>query len=371
MTKHLLTLVLLTFCMFSEIIAQDAVIQEDTTVYVITEIQPRFPGCERLDTTDAVKNQCSQASLMAFVNGNILYPIEARENGNEGMVVTSFVVEKDGFITNPKVIKDIGGGCGAEALRVLNGMNNALRGVRARWIPGQIEGKPVRTQFTLPVRFRLKEPDDFILIGYDSVYIVLDDSLQFQGGQTVLSQYVEENLNYPPSFKDSCFIGDMDMKILVNPDGVVKVLDVNDYYNLGFDFQFEAIQLGTSTFGKWNPATRKGRQVPAAYDIPVLFIPEESHCQNRVRDYEKANSLAEEGVQLIDKEEIESGITKLTEAINLFPSNANFLYMRGQAYMNSSRNAEACADFLRVKEILPLGIVNQLIPFLCAETEEK
>ena len=231
--KHLFVLIVFTFFGFQQTEAQ-----EDTTIYKVTEIQPRFPGCEGLDTTLVVINECSQASLLSFVNSNINYPLEARQNGNEGMVVTTFVVEKDGFISNPKVLKDIGGGCGEEALRVLKGMNEALTNARVKWTPGQKEGKGVRAQYTLPVRFRLQEPDDFVLIGADSVYVTLDDSLRYNGGFEALNQHINENLKYPKSFKDSCLIGDMDVKILVNPDGLVKVLDVNDYYNLGFDFQF-------------------------------------------------------------------------------------------------------------------------------------
>ena len=135
-------------------------------------------------------------------------------------------------------------------------------------------------------------------------------------------------------------------------------------------FNFEAIQAATSTYGKWTPATRTGRTVPAAYDLTIAFIPNETHCQTRVVDYSNANDLANEGSQLFNENQIEAGITKLTEAINLFPGNANFLYMRGQAYMNSERNAEACADFTKVKEILSIDIVNQLLPLLCKEVEE-
>ena len=86
--------------------------QNDTTIYKIVEEAPRFPGCESLDTTIAYKNQCAQRSLLLFVNQNIRYPIEAREQNIQGTVVVSFVVEKDGFISNPILLKDLQGGCG-------------------------------------------------------------------------------------------------------------------------------------------------------------------------------------------------------------------------------------------------------------------
>jgi protein TonB len=82
----------------------------------------------------------------------VKYPAIARENGIQGRVVVQFVVEKDGKITDANVVRDIGAGCGEEALRVVNSMN----GMNQRWTPGKQRGKPVRVQFTLPVSFKLQ-----------------------------------------------------------------------------------------------------------------------------------------------------------------------------------------------------------------------
>ncbi len=63
-------------------------------------------------------------------------------------VYVTFVVEKDGSISNPKLLRDIGFGCGAEAIRVVKAM--------PKWNPGKQRGKPVRVQFNLPVSFSLR-----------------------------------------------------------------------------------------------------------------------------------------------------------------------------------------------------------------------
>lgn len=86
--------------------------------------------------------------MLKFIYDNIQYPGIARENGVEGTVVVQFVVEKDGSITDVKVIRDIGAGCGAEAMRVVNKM--------PKWNPGKQRGRPVRVQFNLPVKFKLE-----------------------------------------------------------------------------------------------------------------------------------------------------------------------------------------------------------------------
>ena len=75
---------------------------------------------------------------MQYLAENVRYPSLAAENGIQGSVVVQFVVEKDGSITNAKLIRDIGGGCGEEALRLVTSMNDGYK-----WTPGKQRGKPV------------------------------------------------------------------------------------------------------------------------------------------------------------------------------------------------------------------------------------
>jgi len=102
-------------------------------IFVFVEEFPSYPGGDE--------------ALYAFLGKNIQYPDLARETGITGTVVVKFVVEKDGSITRASILREIGGGCGKEALRVVNSM--------PKWKPGKQSGKPVRTEFTLPVQFEL------------------------------------------------------------------------------------------------------------------------------------------------------------------------------------------------------------------------
>lgn len=106
----------------------------EETVWVAVEEDPEFPG--GLD------------ALSQYLADNIQYPALARENGITGKVFVTFVVEKDGRVGQIKILRDIGGGCGAEAVRVVKAM--------PKWKPGKQSGKPVRTQFNLPVSFNLR-----------------------------------------------------------------------------------------------------------------------------------------------------------------------------------------------------------------------
>jgi protein TonB len=120
-------------------------------IFKVVEQMPRFPGCEDLGSEEE-KKQCAQKKLLEYIYANIKYPPIARENGVEGMVVVKFVVDKDGSISDPQVVRDIGAGCGDEALRVVKSMNKE----NIKWIPGKQRGRPVRVQFNLPVKFQLQ-----------------------------------------------------------------------------------------------------------------------------------------------------------------------------------------------------------------------
>ena len=108
--------------------------EEETQIFTVVEKDPEFPG--------------GMEALYKYLQQNIKYPQLARDNNITGRVYVTFVVERDGSIANPRVLKDIGGGCGAEAIRVVKSM--------PKWNPGKQSGKAVRVQFNLPVNFNLQ-----------------------------------------------------------------------------------------------------------------------------------------------------------------------------------------------------------------------
>lgn len=120
-------------------------------IFQVVEQMPRFPGCDDAGT-DAEKDACAGKKLLEYIYKNIKYPTIARENGVEGTAVISFVVEKDGSITDAKLLRDPGAGTGDEALRVVEKMNELPN----KWTPGKQRNEAVRVQFNLPVKFRLE-----------------------------------------------------------------------------------------------------------------------------------------------------------------------------------------------------------------------
>ena len=106
---------------------------EDDTPFQVVEDQPEFPG--------------GTAALMEYLRKNIKYPSICRENNIQGKVIVTFIVNKDGSIVEPEVIKAVNPSLDKEALRVISGMPN--------WKPGMQRGKAVRVRYSVPVNFRL------------------------------------------------------------------------------------------------------------------------------------------------------------------------------------------------------------------------
>ena len=99
----------------------------------VVEQMPEYPGGPK--------------ALMEFLNNNVQYPAEAEKAGIQGRVIATFVVEKDGSISNAKVVKSVDPLLDAEALRVIGAMPN--------WKPGMQNGKVVRVKYTVPLSFHL------------------------------------------------------------------------------------------------------------------------------------------------------------------------------------------------------------------------
>ena len=116
-----------------EVIADEKPKEEETRVFDVVEQMPSFPG--------------GPQALMEYLSKNIKYPVIAEENGVQGRVVVTFVVERDGSITDVKVVKSVDPSLDKEAQRVVKAMPH--------WIPGKQNGAAVRVKYTVPVTFRL------------------------------------------------------------------------------------------------------------------------------------------------------------------------------------------------------------------------
>lgn len=113
---------------------KEVVEEEYVKPFTVVEQMPEFPGGDQ--------------NMMKFLHDNTRYPQMAKESGIAGTVYVTFVVNKNGQISDVKVLRGIGGGCDEEALRVVRSMPS--------WIPGRQNGKSVPVQFNLPIKFILQ-----------------------------------------------------------------------------------------------------------------------------------------------------------------------------------------------------------------------
>jgi protein TonB len=108
--------------------------EDDSPVFFIVEEMPEFPGGEM--------------ALRQFIANAIKYPVIAQENGIQGKVYVSFVVGKDGQVSDAKVLRGVDPSLDKEAIRVVNSL--------PRWKPGKQQGKAVRVSFSVPISFVLQ-----------------------------------------------------------------------------------------------------------------------------------------------------------------------------------------------------------------------
>ncbi len=108
--------------------------EEDTQVFFIVEEMPEFPGGE--------------LALRQFIANSVKYPVIAQENGIQGRVYVTFVVDADGSISEPRIARGVDPSLDKEALRVVS--------MLPKWKPGKQRGKPVRVSYTVPINFQLQ-----------------------------------------------------------------------------------------------------------------------------------------------------------------------------------------------------------------------
>ena len=278
---------------------------EEEPVFKVVEEMPRFPGCEDMDGNAREKEECAKQKMLEFIYSNLKYPEIARDASVEGMCIVQFVIEKDGSVKTPKIIKDIGADCGIESLKVVNGFPT--------WIPGKQKGKTVRVQYTLPVKFKLesetkKEDSNPVQIqAYGapnealkktnmqhgkaspqlmdpSVYKVVEKMPQFVGCEDIIGEdgqmgcskcaqgkmleFIYTNLKYPKEAREKGIDGMVVIQFIVNVDGTLS--DFNIVRNPGGGTGEEAKRV-VEMMPTWVPGEQGGKKVKVAYTLPVKF----------------------------------------------------------------------------------------------------
>ncbi len=222
-------------------------ISADTSkIFEIVEAQPEFPG--------------GPNAMMAFISSNVMYPEIALENGIEGTVVVQFVIEKDGSITDIKVVRDPGGGLGREAERVIKEM--------PKWSPGRQKGEPVRVKMSAPIRFRLKRDIPMKVLEDNSIYLKADQNATYSGGEDAMKSYITSQLVIPSIVKKKQIEGTALIYAIVEKDGTLSNIAIQE--SLCPECDEEAIRI-ISGMPAWTPAVLKNEIVRSVVLIPVYM----------------------------------------------------------------------------------------------------
>ena len=225
---------------------------QDSDIFEVVEDQASFPG--------------GMDALRTFLVNNLHYSIEAQEKGIQGKVILNFVVEKDGSLSDIRVLRGIDPLLDEEAVRVVKRM--------PRWIPGKNKGEIVRARFTLPVAFQLKQNDGKKTsastneVASDTPFEIVQQSPEFPGGIDGLNKWLRENLIYPVVAQENGIQGKVIMRFVIEKDGSVTNAQVLRSVDASLDK--EAMRV-VGLMPKWKPGIQKGKAVRVYYTMPVAF----------------------------------------------------------------------------------------------------
>lgn len=192
-----------------------------------------------------------------YLKANVRYPETAKKNKIGGRVTAQFIVNKDGTISDVKVLKGIGGGCDEEAVRVFEHM--------PKWRCGRRDGVPARVYINLPVDFEPKDGAGNNMGTNDGPFKYVD---QMPEPTFDIKQYLKTNVRYPEMAKKYKIHGSVQAQFVVNKDGTTS--DVKVLKGIGGGCDEEAVRV-LEHMPKWKCGRQNGRPVKVYINQPVEF----------------------------------------------------------------------------------------------------
>ncbi|MGE0077146.1 MAG: TonB family protein [Bacteroidales bacterium] len=205
-----------------------------------------------------------------YIAQNLKYPDIAAKKGIQGRVYVSFVVEKDGSVSNTKIVRSVDPILDEEVLRVVNNM--------PKWTPGSQNGKTVRVKFTIPAIFNLNNKSQDSK-GKDVSTVVVDDYEPFvvvevmpkfedKDDMSTVYNYITQNIQYPSIAKEKGIQGKVYVSFVTEEDGRVSNVKVERGVDPILDK--EALKV-IESMPKWTPGYQRGKAVRVKFTIPVSF----------------------------------------------------------------------------------------------------
>lgn len=220
---------------------------DSTQVFTSVEQVPEFPG--------------GLEKFGAYLGRAVKYPAEARENGTQGRVIVTFVVERDGALSDIKVTRGIGSGCDEEAVRVLENS--------PKWIPGIQNHRKVRVQYSVPISFTLASDEIKPKIDETGqVFTSVEQVPEFPDGLQAFGKFLATNIKYPKADREKGVQGRVIVTFVVEPDGTLSGTKITRGVSDGLDA--EALRV-LALSPKWKPGIQNGKAVKVQYSVPISF----------------------------------------------------------------------------------------------------
>lgn len=234
---------------------------EDDQPFLIAETMPLFPMQEGGNPGYGDLN-----TFRAWVQKNIKYPAEAFRNGEQGRIVLSFVVEKDGSVSNIQILQTPGKAFSEETRRVV--------AASPKWKPGEQRGEKVRVRYTLPVDFRITATAQDTKTSEnkgsgEEPFLVVDTPPQFNGGDIgEFRRWVQMNVKYPAEALGKNIYGKVLVTFVIEKDGSVGNAEI--FKSPDKSLADEVLRvIGKSP--KWTPGKQRGEAVRVKFGMPVDF----------------------------------------------------------------------------------------------------
>lgn len=212
-------------------------------VFTVVEKMPSFPG--------------GDAELLKYIATNIKYPKESQDNGEQGRVICSFIVGRDGSVNNPEVLRGVTPLLNEEAVRVINTM--------PRWNPGMQRGKAVAVKYTVPITFRLKSP---VVETKEETLTVVDVMPQYPGGDHELLKFITQSIKYPTDAQEAGVQGRVICSFVVDKKG--NIVEPKIIRGIDPSLDAEALRV-IGMMPRWTPGRQDGKAVRVLYTVPITF----------------------------------------------------------------------------------------------------
>lgn len=312
-------------------------------VYEYVDEPPAFIICQQAGLKDREVMACVQQKMSEFFANHLEYPTDALELGIEGDIELEFIVGNDGIIKDVFLKNDIGFGCGQEAVRLVELMNEG----DLVWLPGEEDGERVDVLQRATIQFRIN-PDQRMMsklrtVDADKIFITEKEGFKKFRTANLLSP-VKDDI-------DPCSQGVIDVRFKIMPySEEITIVSMTDYNNLGKEFQSSVKSFLNATKGKWNNDLPNLSEA-TIYKLSLPFAANDHLCPSASNEYlDVVASALEVSTMVKDPETQNFGLNALDSAVKRFPADNKLRYLQGMALYQCNRRVEACVNLAYVKQ---------------------